>query len=451
MIINIMVFSILLMSFCVIIYKNTLYKFVLVFIYTCIFLPAGSFYGVPVKYALFGAVLLLTFVDIILEHIKNNNQKNIVKKGNIYISKGIYIVFFSATTFVLIGVITGLIYNNSIDKIFNDFSGFILLFLLIPILKLIQQQKIEIKKFINHFLIASSIFGIFALILFGLVSIIKIDFYVINKYLLDLNLGVIAPVEGKSFLRYFFRSNFYNMLAFCICAISLFSERKKKDFIFTTIMLLINGGALYISHTRGLWIGAFIAIFAYVFIDRIKRKAMVSVVGVLLGFVGVFGLVALSLNISDRFNLISRFFGDWGTSVKIEQITNCLKLWSNKPFFGNGFGFAFENVDVRGGIVYNIELTFFEYLAKTGIVGMLILSILFLFPLIVLFWRIVKGKNYAINTDIESKLFYAYIAMFAAGATNPYMLSSLGMLYLVYIYAAQQFSFEKRRLGNGTR
>lgn len=117
-----------------------------------------------------------------------------------------------------------------------------------------------------------------------------------------------------------------------------------------------------------------------------------------------------------------------GNNIKINQIKYTMQIFENNIIFGAGAGYEYNDPRGKG---YAIELTYNDCLAKYGVVGFLILFLFLLYPLI---YGFILARNKLKKNSLVYASFYAYVALLIVGGTNPFLLSSLGMLTVSMIY-----------------
>ena len=120
--------------------------------------------------------------------------------------------------------------------------------------------------------------------------------------------------------------------------------------------------------------------------------------------------------------------------IKIEQISQLLRKWSESPSWGQGYGSYVESYIRSKEAPFSYEMQFFALLMKIGIVGIAVWLSFFIIQLISMF-----RKN---GTDW--RLFSAWIFMVLAEAicvqTNPLLISFTGMSMILFISLSTVFN-----------
>ena len=113
---------------------------------------------------------------------------------------------------------------------------------------------------------------------------------------------------------------------------------------------------------------------------------------------------------------------EYSNKIKLGHITDILNILSNADtlLFGQGLGSCYFS-NTRQHNVYVVETTYFDTYRQYGLIMGSFYLMMFLFPLMKLRFNINREKHY---------IFLAYIGYLIMSITNPFILSSSGMLVL---------------------
>lgn len=121
---------------------------------------------------------------------------------------------------------------------------------------------------------------------------------------------------------------------------------------------------------------------------------------------------------------------DQGAAIRANQFTLLIKSWSDKPFFGWGYGSVSEYIIRSDETPFIYELSYVALLFQTGIVGFVIyMSLIFW-----IFYKFYKLRN---NIDLMTNKYNVSIlvgltSFLLANATNPYLYAFDHMWTLFY-------------------
>ncbi len=318
---------------------------------------------------------------------------------------------------VYIYSIKGILNNYSLANIFDEVNGYILFIVLFLALKAaIKFEWHNLTRMTNLFIIGSTLISLFTIIMFILISADKKLIVVFDNALHNLNLGSILPFENG--FRMFLKAYIYNLFSLIILYGKLNSGEAKNTFILLFLFLL-NLAPLLISMTKGLYLSAIIGFVLTPFFIHKKIKTRVFAIG----FVVVLIAISTILNISflQRYKLKDFMYDP----ERIIQLKSSAEIVKQQHYLGTGYGFIYGLIGERK-LDYSIEMTYLDILVKTGIFGFLSQMIFLLLPI----KRLLKKENPKIIKIICA----AYVAVLIAGASNPYITSSLGILIISFIY-----------------
>lgn len=210
--------------------------------------------------------------------------------------------------------------------------------------------------------------------------------------------GIIALYTGYNYLRFknachesracgmfgMYMSYAYAMQFVVILQLGLIIHRKKLSKFFNRHILYIsfvtNSAGLFLSYTRGAWIGVVVAIPFLLFFSN-KKTMLLSILSIVTVVIAGF---VFSPKIRDTFFSQIRITSN---EIRISQYKAAIAVFKEKPFFGIGH----RNFEPNVAAIkqkYNIEhqefvghghSNFFEQLASTGLIGLIFLSLFHIF------------------------------------------------------------------------
>lgn len=265
----------------------------------------------------------------------------------------------------------------------------------------------RVNLFIKTLKFATLFLAIAYLIIQLLIYFNLLDFHVIYNVLNDPNLFKEFRFRGNK--GFFFYKSFIYMDIGLIFYILLNKSKK----LYPLIILL----AIYFTYMRGLIIVLAILFLLHIFI---KKSGKVNTWQLLIVLAGVMLFIIYSYTFTGA-------IGSKASDVRLLQIIQVFK--EINPFsliFGHGFGVG---VDIRP---VHMEITYLELFHKQGIIG---ISFWFyiLFILIRDFLRI-KDKF-----QEAYPLFLGVLIVFLVSITNPFLINSIGMSYLLITYSIYKF------------
>lgn len=186
--------------------------------------------------------------------------------------------------------------------------------------------------------------------------------------------------------------------------------------------------ATYFSHTRGIWLGMSIVCAGVLLlvlwreVDAQRRRLIVRIAG------GA-ALAGVVLGIAVLFGAVPRpsFLGDTSAGLREEQAPKLWNAFLDNPVLGDGLGAVVRPRFVRDPTApWSYELTYLQLLFQMGVLGLLAVLAL---PLA----AVRRGLREAATGTLEAPPLagaMAILGILVASATNPYLLSSFGMLSL---------------------
>jgi len=385
------------------------YNILIVYLYLLILFPQGSIPLIDVRYKEIGLALILGYFLF----------KLLLDKKVFRVSMKVLTLLIVWTTFVILMAFNGLINGNDTSYIISEMSSLLLIWLIYPFMyikKLTTNNNILLK----HLIISTGIVSLlYLLIIFvTFVGIIN-DWQTINDFLVNYGLGSFLP--NNNFYRLFLKANFFIMVA-VILSIYLYVNNRKLIYLFHIIPGLL---VTFLSGTRGLMIPILLFLIMYIFLT--KRK---NILGLLPIFMFIFLLIVpniimfTNLEESPSFRSINPFFEDGGNSIKAIQTEYIWGEIQESFILGNGLGVTYEEINRTN----SVEVVYMDILNKFGIIGfILFLLLIYVVPLLL---AIKQGRN---TKEIQALIFFLLGLSITLG-TNPYILSSLGMLIIILLY-----------------
>ena len=262
-----------------------------------------------------------------------------------------------------------------------------------------------------------------------------------------------------------------------------FSLKQLGNFkLFDHIYLAVNILAIISTMTKSLWIGTLTGLVCYFMFNLLDKESRKNIKRIFIFFVEIFSLVVVA-NIAIFNSRVLHHFGnsfvyeqDYGqyhasdnkldedfknrirekfknnvnayhdregsiisNNIKIKQIQLLLKKWVKRPILGYGYGSYLEDFVRSEEAPFSYEMVFFALLMKTGVIGILC----WLFLIFSVFY--VKYKYRKNNTDDFSCWLFLTVAFILLVQTNPLLLNSAGIAFLLFISADAVRSFTESR------
>jgi O-antigen ligase len=190
------------------------------------------------------------------------------------------------------------------------------------------------------------------------------------------------------------------------------------------LALLLAG--FYTAHTRGLWL-AISAVCAGVLLVLFWREMQPRWQRHLLGGIWGLAVVAVLVGVAILSGLVARpsFLDDTSAGSRVQQAPKLWNAYRANPILGDGLGAVIKPHFVRDPAApWSYELTYFQILFQMGVVGLIALLVL---PLRAC-WVGLKRCAAAVLQPAPLAGVMAILGILIASATNPYLMSSFGML-----------------------
>lgn len=357
------------------------------------------------KYFLFVITLLLWIFQIIRKEIR-------LPKELVFLV--LFISFFMPLYALSVGLLNNFLKNTdpSVIVYFSSFFFFTLTLVIV-------NRKIDLTKPFNFaslfiVLITIGFYGVMLInpLLFGNLY----QYFVIDK---QVAIYALRNFGGYPVLQMFYKTSplLVFPLSYYLYQI-LIRGNVKLLFLKLTILLSIIV-TLFLSGTRANIVSLVLIILFYLSYYVYKKSRIVFVI--LTGLYTLLAIYGLSIIGGILFNAT-----EISNLVKFGHYISYIEHFSDhigQFIFGNGLGSSFYSYGINR-ITNVTELTYLELIRIWGMP----ISIIFLLVLLTPVLYEIKAKQF-------SHLFIAYIAYLFIAGTNPLLLSSTGMIVLVYVFS----------------
>lgn len=416
----------------------------------------GHVFGLPIRKGLFVVGILFSIYMIFREKIK--------------IEKVFLIPIIVVCIYLAYGSIIGLINRNSLGDIFSDVNSFLGIIYILLLIAYVKGRNENIDKIINVFVNCAVIVAIMTITLFFVSRIylpnnleIIVTYNNLNS---KLQYGFISGlVMSNNYARVYLYNGIFMQLAAAIMFIKLFN---KDNNVFGILKLAILLVGIYVSNTRGFWLGTIgaVVISMIYYLWRFKkfnltlRNIVIALIPLILVSVIIpKTIVAVSPeqnlpnssgSIKDRIESISDFENDESNKVRAIQLKFLVNRIKEKPILGWGFGAHIEEYpqymidnNLQPVSSTSFELYYIELLFKTGIIGILIFFGYLVFNFVKLIVLLFKKNLRMRDEQVLVGWTIGTMSILASSITNPYIAGlSVFFVLVMEVYLIQLYDLK---------
>lgn len=416
----------------------------------------GHVFGLPIRKGLFVVGILFSIYIIFREKIK--------------IEKVFLIPIIVVCIYLAYGSIIGLINRNSLGDIFSDVNSFLGIIYILLLIAYVKGRNENIDKIINVFVNCAVIVAIMTITLFFVSRIylpnnleIIVTYNNLNS---KLEYGFISGlVMSNNYARVYLYNGIFMQLAAAIMFIKLFNKDKNVFGIVKLAILLVG---IYVSNTRGFWLGTIgvVVISMIYYLWRFKkfnltlRNIVIALIPLILVSVIIpKTIVAVSPeqnlpnssgSIKDRIESISDFENDESNKVRAIQLKFLVNRIKEKPILGWGFGAHIEEYpqymidnNLQPVSSTSFELYYIELLFKTGIIGILIFFGYLVFNFVKLIVLLFKKNLRMRDEQVLVGWTIGTMSILASSITNPYIAGlSVFFVLVMEVYLIQLYDLK---------
>lgn len=416
----------------------------------------GHVFGFPIRKGLFVVGILFSIYMIFREKIK--------------IEKVFLIPIIVVCIYLAYGSIIGLINRNSLGDIFSDVNSFLGIIYILLLIAYVKGRNENIDKIINVFVNCAVIVAIMTITLFFVSRIylpnnleIIVTYNNLNS---KLQYGFISGlVMSNNYARVYLYNGIFMQLAAAIMFIKLFNKDKNVFGIVKLAILLVG---IYVSNTRGFWLGTIgaVVISMIYYLWKFKkfnltlRNIVIALIPLILVSVIIpKTIVAVSPeqnlpnssgSIKDRIESISDFENDESNKVRAIQLKFLVNRIKEKPILGWGFGAHIEEYpqymidnNLQPVSSTSFELYYIELLFKTGIIGILIFFGYLVFNFVKLIVLLFKKNLRMRDEQVLVGWTIGTMSILASSITNPYIAGlSVFFVLVMEVYLIQLYDLK---------
>lgn len=368
------------------------------------------------KYVLFGLLFLIWLVKI----ARTKSKIEIAPPLFIVLAFiGVFMPFYALS----VGIINGVITNSEIETFayFNSFFFFLLLLVIV-------NENIELTKYINYssLIVVALTLGLYFVLLLNPKFFIDVYHYIV----LEKGAVVYALRNYGDFtlLMMFYKTSPVLVFPLSYYLYRLFINTEKRRLIPDSIVLFLFIVTLFLSGSRANVLALLVIILFYfgfyVFKKSKKGFVLASILTLIILILVLPAFFGLLLNQHETSNVVK--FGHYSSYLDFFESHKIMAI------FGQGIGGSFFSTGMN--MVSNVsELTYLEIIRIWG------------FPVtLVFFGTLIMPLILEIRSGNIGPVFIAYIAYLFIAGTNPLLLSSTGMIVLVYVFSETYKKYYKK-------
>ena len=356
------------------------------------------------KYVLFGLVISIWIMG-------NYSEKLVLTRFQWFIL--LFIAFFMPFYQLSTGLLNSIFHNVPVGKpvYFNSFFFFILFVVTV-------KEKMQLTNIFNYssLIIVLMTLGLYLILIFK--TSLFGDMY--RYFVMDKHVVIYALRDyGKiTLLMIFYKTSPLLVFPLSWYLYRILIEKQKKGLALNIFLLLLIALTLFFSGTRANLISLVLIIVFYLSFTLYNKSRVWFVLVMGLGILAVLfmtpTLAELLLNKQEASNAVKFSY--------LSSYSNYFDHHLISLLFGQGIGGVFYASGLHRFIDVS-ELTYLDLIRVWGIP----IAILFVVVLSIPLFAEIRAKNI-------THLFIAYLAYLFISGTNPLLLSSTGMLVLVYVF-----------------
>lgn len=267
------------------------------------------------------------------------------------------------------------------------------------------------------------------------IGLINEDVFILLYSYLESELKGLTAISERTFIGINFTSVYYSSACISLVIfpylLSMWFDGGRKRYGFLAIVM---GVLIFVSGLRAMMLAGFITFISIILLKfSRKSKAIAVSMFVILSVFTLFLVIALlndkgELSLDAKKKLTQAFF------YHLDDNPETL-IW------GNGVGATFDSLGVRGRNAVASELFYYEIIRFFGMPLGLLFLIVYVYPLVLIY----KKRRLLLYWKAIS---IGYLSYLFAGGTNPYLISSNGMitLLIMYAYALNPYYHAKKTL-----
>jgi len=381
-------------------------------VYHAILNPFGQIGDLPVKTIL----LIILIICLAIGTLFQLFYKEIKAHKSQWRTVGVF-CFCIVYLFVVNGLI-GLAKGNNPNYIFDNLNGYFFTFVIAFSIWFLTNKGIELNSLIHHFVIATTIVSIFSITILISYRLMPSLHASLVDIIFQYKMGSAFPYGG--FIRLFMKSQIYSLAIAVVLLIRYLKNHNRTDIA----LMVVNLIPPFFAFTRSFWFSFIIVIVLFYLLDsRLGKVSKKKTAAIVVMFALFLGFVSIPI-VNNR--LLSSFSADEiGNAIRTEQYNYTKEYLRKDILFGMGAGGEYFNQ------TYAIESTYHDALARYGVIGFSFLVVLITYPM---FSVILRYGRFNKNPPLTDYFSIGYFIVILVSITNPFLLSSLGMLYLGFLY-----------------